>query len=155
MIRNLMALPCMLAFVLACGDGRMDDQNAGTAGSETGTLPGDTAFTGGGIEDTAVADTARMGGMDTAPRSDMSAPAADTAPGIRTGTGTATDADAGSDTGRATDPNQDQSGVTDTETGESELGGDVEQVSPDHGEPVTSKGDTVGVGGPGIDDTTD
>ncbi|CAN5844517.1 hypothetical protein BH24GEM1_BH24GEM1_18760 [soil metagenome] len=109
MIRNLMALPCMLALLLACGDGRMDDRSAGTAGSETGTLPADTGYTGGGFDDTTAAPSA---------------------------------------------PNQDQSGVTNTETGESELGGDVTRTSPDQGEPVTSKGDTVGTGGAGIADTT-
>ena len=50
--------------------------------------------------------------------------------------------------------NQDQSGVTNTESGESELGGDVTQTTPDQGEPVTSKGDTVGVGGEGATSDT-
>ena len=143
MIRNLMALPCMLALLLACGDGRMDDRSAGTAGSETGTLPADTGYTGGGFDDTTAAPS--IGG-DTAPRSDMSAPAGDT---VTTG-----DTPAGTDTGGTSAPNQDQSGVTNTETGESELGGDVTRTSPDQGEPVTSKGDTVGTGGAGIADTT-
>jgi hypothetical protein len=39
--------------------------------------------------------------------------------------------------------NQDQSGVTNTESGESELGGDVTETTPDQGEPVTAKGDTA------------
>ena len=54
MMRNLMALPCMLALVLACGQGRTDDQNTGAAGAgaESGALPADTSYTGGGVEDT-------------------------------------------------------------------------------------------------------
>ena len=136
MIRNLMALPCLLALALACGDGRNDGQDTGAAagtGSETGALPADTGYTGGGIEDTTatpsvdVADTA-------APTSDTSAPAGDT--------------------GTADSANQDQSGVTDAQSGESELGGDVTKTTPDQGEPVTSKGDTVGVGGEGATSDT-
>jgi hypothetical protein len=56
MIRNLMALPCMLALVLACGQGRTDDQDTGAAGgAESGALPADTGYTGGGVEDTTAA----------------------------------------------------------------------------------------------------
>ena len=43
--------------------------------------------------------------------------------------------------------NQDQSGVTNTETGQSELGDDATKTTPDQGEPVTAKGDTVGTSG--------
>ena len=42
--------------------------------------------------------------------------------------------------------NQTESGVTDS-SGQSTLGPRVEQTRPDQGEPVTSKGDTVGVAG--------
>jgi hypothetical protein len=60
MIRKLMALPCMLALVLACGQGRTDGQDTGAAagaGSESGALPADTSSAGAAIEDT-TADTA-------------------------------------------------------------------------------------------------
>jgi hypothetical protein len=49
-----------------------------------------------------------------------------------------------SSTGQSsTKPNQDQSGVTDTRTGKSTMGKGVTQTSPDQGQPVTSKGDTL------------
>ena len=136
MIRNLMALPCLLAFVLACGQGRTDGQDTGAAaggGAESGALPADTGFAGGGIEDTSAAPS-----IDAA---DTAAPAGGTA--------------AGTDTGGADSANQGQSGVTNSETGQSELGEDVTQTTPDQGEPVTSKGDTVGTSGEGAtSDTT-
>ena len=43
--------------------------------------------------------------------------------------------------------NQTKSGVTDTKTGESTLGKGVTKTRPDQGQPVTSKGDTVGTAG--------
>ena len=134
MIRTLMALPCMLALVLACGQGRTDGQDTGTAGgAESGALPADTGYTGGGIDDTTAAPS--MNASDTAASmSDTTSP---------------------SDTGSAASANQDQSGVTNTETGQSELGEDVTKTTPDQGEPVTSKGDTVGTTGEGAtSDTT-
>src|SRR5688572_27297624 len=77
MIRNLMALPCLLALVLACGPGRTDGQDTGAAagtGSETGALPADTGYPGGGIDDTTAAPSVDAG--DTAaPTSDTAAPA--------------------------------------------------------------------------------
>jgi hypothetical protein len=132
MIRNLMALPCMLALVLACGEGRSDGQGgaAGGAGSETGALPADTGYSGAGIDDTTAAPSTDVG--DTAAMADTTA---------------------GADTG-ASPANQDQSGVTNTETGQSELGDSVTQTTPDQGEPVTSKGDTVGVSGEGATSDT-
>ena len=132
MMRNLMALPCLLALVLACGEGRNDGQDTGAAagtGAETGALPADTGYTGAGIDDT------------TAPTSDTAAPSNDTAAPV--------DEAVGGDSA-----NQDQSGVTDTESGQSELGGEVTETTPDAGEPVTAKGDTVGVGGEGATSDT-
>ena len=122
MKRNLMALPGLLAFVLACGDGRTSDQNTGAAGTgaESGALPAD----GVGIEDTTAA-----------PSTDLGTPSRDTAADTGAASGTAGVGDEG---------NQDQSGVTNSETGQSELGGGVNQTRPDQGAPVTSKGDTVG-----------
>ena len=108
MIRNLMALPCLLALVLACGQGRSDGQDAGAAagsGSETGALPADTGYAGSGIDDTTAAPS-----IDA----DTAAPAGDTT------------------TGNTDSTNQ-----------------DVTKTSPDGGEPVTSKGDTVGTSGVG------
>ena len=129
MKRTLMALPCMLALVLACGDGRTSDQDTGAAGTgaESGALPADTGVAGAGIEDTTAA-----------PSSDLGTPTEDTA------------ADTGSASGAAgvgDEANQNQSGVTNTESGESELGSDVNKTRPDQGEPVTSKGDTVDTAG--------
>jgi hypothetical protein len=60
MKRNLMALPCLLALVLACGQGRSDDQDTGAVSggiedttaspsmdaSDTGLTPADTAIVG-------------------------------------------------------------------------------------------------------------
>lgn len=134
MTRNLMALPGLLALVLACGQGRTDGQNAGASGSESGALPADTGYVGGaGIDDTTAAPSV---GADTATMGDTSAASTDT--------GTA---------GNDSPANQDQSGVTNTETGQSELGDGVTKTSPDQGEPVTSKGDTVGMGGEATGDT--
>jgi hypothetical protein len=68
MIRNLMTLPCLLALVVACGQGRTNGQDTGAAGggAESGALPADTATPGGGIEDTTAAPsvdaTDRAGG---------------------------------------------------------------------------------------------
>lgn len=113
MKRNLMALPALLAFVLACGDGRPNEQGTGApgTGAESGALPDDAA----GIEDTTAA-----------PSTDLGTPAEDTS----------------ASTGD--EANQNQSGVTNTETGESELGDSVTRMRPDQDEPVTSKGDTIG-----------
>ena len=143
MMRNLMALPGLVALVLACGQGRTDGQDTGAAagtGSETGALPADTGYTGAGIEDTTAAPSIDAG--DTvAPTSDTAAPADEVAP-------------AAGDASGDDSANQDQSGVTNTESGESELGGDVTRTTPDEGEPVTAKGDTVGVSGEGATSDT-
>jgi len=124
MKRNLMALCGMLAFALACGDGRTSDQDTG---AESGAVPP----AGAGIEDTTAA-----------PSADLGTPTTDTA------------ADTGGAAGVGSAANQDQSGVTNTETGQSELGGEVNQTRPDQGAPVTSKGDTIGTSGSGGGDTT-
>ena len=129
MIRNLMGLSCALALVLACGQGRTDGQDTGATGgtgSESGALPADTGYGGAAIDDTTAAPSADTPDTTAAPAD----PAA---------------------TGDSA--NQDQSGVTNTETGQSELGDDATKTTPDQGEPVTSKGDTVGTSGAGA--TTD
>lgn len=97
MIRNLMALPCMLALVLACGQGRTDGQDTGAAaggGAESGALPADTGSTGVGVDDTTAAPS--VGATDTAaaPAGDTAAPSA--APSSETAP---TDSAAVSDTG--------------------------------------------------------
>jgi hypothetical protein len=83
-----MALPCLLALVLACGQGRTDGQDTGAAaggGAESGALPADTAYPGGGIDDTTAApsvdatDTAAPAGDTAAPAGDTAAPTGDTA----------------------------------------------------------------------------
>jgi hypothetical protein len=91
MIRKLMALPCMLALVLACGQGRTDGQDTGAtggAGSESGALPADTSSASAPIDDT-TADTAvpssdtalggDAGGSDTANLDQAGDPSTDTA----------------------------------------------------------------------------
>jgi hypothetical protein len=82
MIRNLMALPCMLALLLACDQGRTDGQDTGAAaggGAESGALPADTGTMGGGIEDTTAAPS--VDATDTAaPAGDTAAPSNDTVP---------------------------------------------------------------------------
>ncbi len=80
MIRNLMALPCMLALVLACGQQRSDGQDTGAAagsGAESGALPADSGYTGGGIEDTTAAPSVDMD--SSAPVTDTPAAAGDSA----------------------------------------------------------------------------
>lgn len=129
MIRNLMGLSCALALVLACGQGRTDGQDTGATGgtgSETGAVPADTGYGGVGVDDTTAA-----------PSTDVSDTAA---PGDPAATGDSA--------------NQDQSGMTNTETGQSELGDDATRTTPDQGEPVTSKGDTVGTSGAGATSDT-
>jgi hypothetical protein len=82
-----MALPCLLALVLACGQGRTDGQDTGAAGggAESGALPADTATPGGGIEDTTAApsvdatDTAAPAGDTAVPSGDTAVPSGDTA----------------------------------------------------------------------------
>jgi len=120
MIRNLMALPCMLALVLACGQGRTDGQDtgaAGGAGAESGALPADTSYTGGGIDDTTAAPS--LDAADTAaPMSDTAAPTGDT--------------ESGMDTGSADSVSLDQSGAADTEPGDSAaVGANTEGVTTD------------------------
>jgi hypothetical protein len=107
MMRNLMALPCMLALVLACGQGRTDDQDTGEvggAGAESGALPADTGYPGSGIEDTTAAPS--IDATDTAaPRSD---------------------------TGGADTVTLDQSGAADAESGDSgAVGATQEGVTSD------------------------
>lgn len=103
MIRNLMALPCMLALVLACGQGRTDGQDTGAsggAGAESGALPADTSYTGGGIEDTTAAPS--VDAADTAaPAGDTAAPAGET------------------ESGNADSASLDQSGATNTQPADS------------------------------------
>lgn len=100
MIRNLMALPCLLALVLACGQGRTDGQDTGAAagaGSESGALPADTGYAGGGIEDTTAApaadvtDTTAPAGDAVSPDSASHDPSGETK--TETGTGEATTGD--------------------------------------------------------------
>jgi hypothetical protein len=85
MKRNLMALPGMLALLLAC-EGRTGDQDTGAAGTgaESGALPADTTTTGAGVEDTTAA-----------PSPDMGTPSEDTAADTGSPSGVA---DTGSDT---------------------------------------------------------
>ena len=127
MIRNLMALPCMLALVLACGQGRSDGQDTGAAagtGSESGALPADTGYDRRRDRRHHRGTVRRRTAITALRRSDG---------GIR---------EPGS-------VRRDHS-----ETGDSERGGDVTETTPDQGEPVTSKGDTVGAGGEGATSDT-
>ena len=60
-------------------------------------------------------------------------------------TGTAALDTAGTAISDSASANQTESGVTDS-SGESTLGSGVEQTSPDQGQPVTAKGDTLSTG---------
>jgi hypothetical protein len=135
--------PVTVALLAGCNGGNRQNSDTsgasgtGTAGTgtETGTMQGGTgmmsdtavpsgdtsASTRGMSSDTAHADAGMHGGM-TRPSSGTSG-ASDSAKG-----------------------NQTKSGVTNTKTGKSTLGKGVTRTRPDQGQPVTSKGDTVGSG---------
>jgi hypothetical protein len=82
MKRNLMALPCLLALVLACGQGRTEDQDTGAVSggiedttaapsadmSDTGLTPADTAIVGdtGGSATNQPGDTTAPSGAGAA-----------------------------------------------------------------------------------------
>jgi hypothetical protein len=134
MIRNLMALPCMLALVLACGQGRTDGQDtgaAGGAGAESGALPADTGYTAGGIEDTTAAPS--IDASDTAaPLSDTAAPTGDTAALTGDTAAPTGDTESGIDTESTDSVSLDQSGAADTESGDSAaVGANSEGVTSD------------------------
>ena len=73
MKRTLMALSGMLAFALACGDGRTSDQDTGAAG--TGAESGAVPPGGSGIEDTTAAPSTDVGVPTTDTAADTGAPA--------------------------------------------------------------------------------
>jgi hypothetical protein len=121
----------------------------GKRNNETGT-------TGGGMSsDTmqttttpSVSDTG-MGAMDTTGSGAAGGMASDTArtgarmhPDTSSTTGKNPTGKKTSSTGKA-NSNQTKSGVTDTKTGKSTLGPGATKTSPDQGQPVTAKGDTL------------
>jgi hypothetical protein len=122
------------------GSGRQNNDTGAAAGTGTDSAAIQSGATGTGA-DTGMgasmsADTAMGGSMGS-----------DTArSGSRMKADTSGTAGKKSSTGKI-NPNQTKSGVTDTKTGESTLGEGVNKTSPDQGQPVTSKGDTIQAGG--------
>ena len=127
-----------VALIAGCGGERRNNDNstAGT-GTETGTMQGGAATT----------DTA-MSSSDTSGMSrGMSSDTAHADAGIHDMNHSSTTSDSASTSaGGTAKGNQTKSGVTDTKTGKSTLGKGVTKTRPDQGQPVTSKGDTVGSG---------
>jgi hypothetical protein len=80
-------------------------------------------------------DTTGMGGMGS-----MTDPGASAAGDIQ-----GDSARRGTRMRSANEPNQTESGVTDS-SGQSTLGKDVQKTRPDQSQPVTSKGDTINAG---------
>jgi len=126
---------CLMAMAVAGCSGRdrsRDTGATGAGGTETGAT-GDTAATS--AQPDMSRDTTGMGGM-----------------GSMTDTGASAAGDIQGDSARsgnrmrsANEPNQTESGVTDS-SGQSTLGKDVQKTRPDQSQPVTSKGDTINAG---------
>jgi hypothetical protein len=129
------------AFMVGCGgDRRNNDNSAAGTGTETGTMQGGAATT-----DTAMS-SGDTSGMSPGMSSDTAH--ADARMHDMNHSGTPSDSASASTGGTADSAkgNQTKSGVTNTKTGKSTLGKGVTKTRPDQGQPVTSKGDTVGSG---------
>jgi hypothetical protein len=126
-------------WIVGCGGSKQNNDTGAAASAATDS----SAMQSGaaGATDTtgmsARSDTGMAGSMNS-----------DTA---RTGSRMHNDTSATGKSGSAgAKPNQNQSGVTDTRTGKSTLGKGVTKTSPDQGQPVTSKGDTLRSGGDSV-----
>jgi hypothetical protein len=114
-----------VALIAACNGNRRDnDTGAAGAGNESGSMQGGAAGTG--------TDTGMTMRDTTAPSGAAGAVGTDTAQG--TGKVGASG---------SAKSNQTKSGVTNTKTGKSTLGPGATKTSPDQGQPVTAKGDTL------------
>jgi hypothetical protein len=139
MRRQSQAVAAALAVMLiGCGPRDNAGRDTGSGGDPAGSPSGMTSSPG-------MTDTSSVGGA-----------AGTTGAGDTTGAaGTSGTTGMGTDTGKAgTAPgagrsdsargNQSESGVTNTRTGKSTTGAGATRTRPDQGQPVTSKGDTVG-----------
>jgi hypothetical protein len=137
---SLMVGSLCVAAIAGCKGNRGDNYNTGAVGgSDTASMQSGAAGT---ATDTSMqhSDSASMQPGNTgAPTAATGGVSADTARSRAAG---GTPGAAKSKTG-----NQTKSGVTDTKTGKSTLGKGVTQTSPDQGQPVTAKGDTLGTTG--------
>jgi hypothetical protein len=103
------------------------DTSSTRAASDTGYRTNDTTTMKARISDSTKADSMPMQRDTSSMKRDSTG-----------ANGTASAADSTS--------NQTKSGVTDTKTGKSTLGKGVTKTSPDQGQPVTAKGDTLSPG---------
>jgi hypothetical protein len=134
-----------IAVAAGCNGNRRDNNTTGSVGTT-----GDTASMQSGApmaNDTSMQRT-DTGSMQSGTTSGNSAGATTGATG-GTSTDTARSRAAGgtpskTGTSKTKKANQTKSGVTDTKTGASTLGKGVTTTRPDQGQPVTSKGDTIG-----------
>jgi hypothetical protein len=137
------AAPLLVGFLTAgliAGCGKRSNETGTTGGGmssdtmQTTTTPS-VSDTGTGAMDTTGAGAA--GGMASTART-----GARMHPDTSSTTGKNPTGKKTSSTGKA-NPNQTKSGVTDTKTGKSTLGPGATKTSPDQGQPVTAKGDTL------------
>jgi hypothetical protein len=126
-------------WVAGCGGSKQNNDTGAAASTVT-----DSGAIQSGAAGTAT-DTTGMTRTDTGMTGSMNSDTART--GSRMHNDTSATGKSGSTGGK---PNQNQSGVTDTRTGKSTLGKGVTKTSPDQGQPVTSKGDTIRSGGDSV-----
>jgi hypothetical protein len=129
--------PVTLALIAGCGGERRtnDTGTTGGSGTESGTMQGAATTT---------PDTAVPSGDTSATTQGMSSDTSHADAGMHRRMSPSSSGTAGaSDSAKG---NQTKSGVTNTKTGKSTLGKGVTRTRPDQGQPVTSKGDTVGAG---------
>jgi len=148
---------CLMAMAVAGCSGRdraRDTGTTGAGGTETGAT-GDTAAAS--AQPDMSRDTTGMGGMGgmtdtgTSAGGDVRGDSARSGNRMRSDSGAAGTAGATGTSGAsgaapsANEPNQTESGMTDS-SGQSTLGKGVEKTRPDQSQPVTSKGDTINAG---------
>lgn len=126
--------------IAGCDGGKRNNDTGSTSGAGA-----DSAAWEGGAGSTATDTGMRDGAGRTGMSGGMSSDTARTGPRMHSDTSGTTGKKSRS-TGK-TNPNQTKSGVTDTKTGESTLGEGVTRTSPDQGQPVVVKGDTIGSSG--------
>jgi hypothetical protein len=127
-------------WIAGCGGSKQNNDTGAAAGAAT-----DSGAMQSGAAGTATDTTGMSARTDTGMTGSMNSDTART--GSRMHNDTSATGRSGSTGGK---PNQNQSGVTDTRTGKSTLGKGVTKTSPDQGQPVTSKGDTLRSGGDSV-----